>query len=67
VTRFVPNNQISLLQNGEAYFPAIEAALDQAMHEIYMAQAGGLSWRKNPRADRWIRFEEFAENHGRLH
>jgi cardiolipin synthase len=36
VTRFIPNNQITLLQNGEAYFPAIEAALDRAMHEIYM-------------------------------
>ena len=32
----VPNNQITLLQNGEAYFPALEAALDRAMHEIYL-------------------------------
>ncbi len=32
----IPNNRISLLQNGEAYFPAIEAALDRAMHEIYL-------------------------------
>jgi len=32
----IPNNQITLLQNGEAYFPAMEAALDQAMHEIYL-------------------------------
>jgi len=30
------NNQIILLQNGEAYFPAIEAALDRAMHAIYL-------------------------------
>jgi phosphatidylserine/phosphatidylglycerophosphate/cardiolipin synthase-like enzyme len=32
----IRNNQINLLQNGEAYFPAIEAALDRAMHEIYL-------------------------------
>jgi cardiolipin synthase len=36
VTRIIPNNQITLLQNGEAYFPAIEAALDRAVHEIYL-------------------------------
>jgi cardiolipin synthase len=35
VPRIIPNNQITLLQNGEAYFPAIEAALDRAVHEIY--------------------------------
>ena len=34
--RTILNNQISLLQNGEAYFPAIEAALDRAVHEIYL-------------------------------
>jgi len=34
--RIIPNNQITLLQNGEAYFPAIEAALDRAVHEIYL-------------------------------
>jgi cardiolipin synthase len=33
---FISNNTINLLQNGEAYFPAIEAALDRAMHEIYL-------------------------------
>ncbi|MFC1819836.1 cardiolipin synthase ClsB [Thermodesulfobacteriota bacterium] len=32
----IPNNQITLLQNGKAYFPAMEAALDWAMHEIYL-------------------------------
>jgi cardiolipin synthase len=32
----IPNNQITLLQNGEAYFPALEAAIDRAMHEIYL-------------------------------
>ncbi|WP_419656609.1 phospholipase D/transphosphatidylase [Desulfosarcina variabilis str. Montpellier] len=32
----MPNNQITLLQNGEAYFPALEAALDLATHEIYL-------------------------------
>jgi cardiolipin synthase len=32
----IPNNQIFLLQNGEAYFPALEAALDRAKHDIYL-------------------------------
>jgi cardiolipin synthase len=36
VTRAIPNNQITLLQSGEAYFPAIEAAMDRAVHEIYL-------------------------------
>jgi len=36
VPRIIPNNHITLLQNGEAYFPAIEAALDRAAHEIYL-------------------------------
>lgn len=34
---FVPGNQVTLLQNGEAYFPAIEKAFDRARHEIYIA------------------------------
>jgi len=34
MSRFVPGNQITLLQNGEAYFTAIEHAFDQAQHEI---------------------------------
>lgn len=34
--RFIPGNQVSLLHNGEAYFPAIEAAFDRARHEIYL-------------------------------
>lgn len=29
-------NRITLLQNGDAYFPALEAALDQAVHDIYL-------------------------------
>jgi len=33
---FIPGNRISLLHNGEAYFPAIEKAFDQARHEIYL-------------------------------
>jgi len=33
---FVPGNQITLLQNGEAFFPAIETAFDRALHEIYL-------------------------------
>ena len=36
MTRMIPNNHIRLLQNGEAYFPAIEAALDRAKHDIYL-------------------------------
>lgn len=35
-SRFVPDNQISLLENGETYFPVMEAALDKAKHEIYL-------------------------------
>ena len=33
---FIPGNQVTLLQNGEDYFPAIEAAFDRARHEIYL-------------------------------
>ena len=32
----IPNNQITLLQNGEACFSALEAAFDRAKHEIYL-------------------------------
>ncbi|MBN2428831.1 MAG: cardiolipin synthase ClsB [Deltaproteobacteria bacterium] len=35
-SNFVPGNKVTLLQNGAAYFPAIEAAFDRAMHEIYL-------------------------------
>ncbi len=31
-----PGNQITLLHNGAAYFPMLEAALDQAEHRIYL-------------------------------
>ncbi len=34
--RMIPNNHITLLQNGEAYFPAIEAAFYLAEREIYL-------------------------------
>ncbi len=33
---FVPGNQITLLQNGGAYFPAIETAIERARHEIFL-------------------------------
>ena len=33
---FVPGNQVTLLQNGEAYFPAVEAAFDRARFDIYL-------------------------------
>jgi cardiolipin synthase A/B len=36
LSRFIPGNQVTLLENGEGYFPAIEAAFDQARHEIYL-------------------------------
>ena len=36
MTEMIPNTRITLFQNGEAYFPAIEAALDRAVHEIYL-------------------------------
>lgn len=31
-----PDNHIILLQNGEAYFPVLELALDEATHEIFL-------------------------------
>jgi cardiolipin synthase A/B len=36
VSNIIPNNRISLLQNGASYFPAIEAVLDGALHEIFV-------------------------------
>lgn len=33
---FVPGNQVTLLQNGETFFPAIEQAFDRARFEIYL-------------------------------
>ncbi|MHB8789767.1 MAG: cardiolipin synthase ClsB [Desulfobulbaceae bacterium] len=36
LSRFIPGNQVTLLHNGEAYFPAIEAAFDRARHEIFL-------------------------------
>jgi cardiolipin synthase len=36
-SEFVPGNQITLLQNGGAFFPAIEKVFDRARHEIYLA------------------------------
>lgn len=36
LSSFIPGNQLTLLKNGEAYFPAIEAAFDRARHEIYL-------------------------------
>jgi phosphatidylserine/phosphatidylglycerophosphate/cardiolipin synthase-like enzyme len=32
----IQNNQITLLQNGEAYFQALEGAPDLAVHDIYL-------------------------------
>lgn len=36
MSHFVSGNQIVLLQNGEAYFPAIERAFENAKKEIYL-------------------------------
>jgi cardiolipin synthase len=36
MTHFIDGNQIKLLRNGEEYFPAIEAAIDSAVHEVYL-------------------------------
>lgn len=36
MTRFTPGNRLTLLQNGEQYFPALEQACDRARHEIYL-------------------------------
>lgn len=36
LSSFMPGNQITLLENGESYFPAIEVAFDKARHEIYL-------------------------------
>lgn len=36
VSRFIPGNRITLLQDGETYFPAIEAAFNRARQEIYL-------------------------------
>ena len=36
MTRLISGNQVTLLQNGEAYFPAIEASFDRAVYEIYL-------------------------------
>lgn len=33
---FTDHNRIDLLRNGVEYFPALEAAIDQARHEIYL-------------------------------
>ena len=33
---YVPGNQATLLHNGEAYFTAIETAIDRARHDIYL-------------------------------
>ncbi|MBZ0096107.1 MAG: cardiolipin synthase ClsB, partial [Sulfuricella sp.] len=32
----IPGNRLTLLQNGAEYFPALEAAIDQARREIFL-------------------------------
>ncbi|MBC7755103.1 MAG: cardiolipin synthase ClsB [Bdellovibrio sp.] len=36
MTTFLPNNQIQLLRNGEAYFPALITAINNASHSVYL-------------------------------
>lgn len=36
MNQFLAGNQIKLLRNGAEYFPALEAAIDAAQHEIYL-------------------------------
>ncbi|OYW16852.1 MAG: cardiolipin synthase B, partial [Burkholderiales bacterium 12-64-5] len=36
MSRFLPGNDIRLLVCGEQYFPALEAAIDLARHEIFL-------------------------------
>lgn len=36
MTQFVDGNRITLLENGTDYFPALEAAIDRAVREIYL-------------------------------
>jgi cardiolipin synthase len=36
MTNFISGNQIKLLRNGAEYFPALIAAIDAAIHEIYL-------------------------------
>lgn len=35
-TEFLPGHAITLLETGDAYFPALETAIDQAQHEIHL-------------------------------
>jgi cardiolipin synthase len=34
--KFLGGNQLTLLQNGVEYFPALEAAIDQAQHHVFL-------------------------------
>ena len=36
MTHFIGGNQLKLLRNGAEYFPALEAAIESAEHEIYL-------------------------------
>lgn len=36
MNQLIAGNQISLLRNGSAYFPALEAVIDSAQYEIYL-------------------------------
>lgn len=36
MTPFISGNQIQLLRNGAEYFPALETAIENAQHEIYL-------------------------------
>ncbi len=36
MTHFISGNQIKLLRNGAEYFPALEAAIENAVNEVYL-------------------------------
>src|SRR5688572_233987 len=36
IGRFCTGNAVTLLRSGEEYFPALEAAIDKAAHEVYL-------------------------------
>jgi cardiolipin synthase len=36
MSRYTKGNQVTLLRNGEEYFPALEAAIDGASHEVHL-------------------------------
>ena len=58
-----PDNLIILLQNGEAYFPALELALNKATQEIYPKSyifENDHTGRRIPGRKRFIKYNFFS-------